>query len=176
VIDELIEWTHKYQTFMRRYIEVSPARRDLCFAPTEAKWKLILRQEASIDRQMERKTRLLWEMQEEDRKRRKDPEWQEIEREEAEAAEAREAEARAQEAEQARMIEEAALQISENIKKMREQSRQATENTGGVPDEEQEPGARNQESRQDSGFGIQDSGVQNSEVYPDESRIHGPES
>src|SRR5271167_3513564 len=30
VIDELIEWTHKYQTFMRRYIEVSPARRDLC--------------------------------------------------------------------------------------------------------------------------------------------------
>ncbi len=134
VIDELIEWTHKYQTFMRRYIEVSPARRDLCFAPTEAKWKLILRQEASIDRQMERKTRLLWEMQEEDRKRRKDPEWQEIEREEAEAAEAREAEARAHEAEQARMIEEAALQISENIKKIREQSRQAAENKGPTPE------------------------------------------
>ena len=37
VIDELIEWTQKYATFMRRYIEVSPARRDLCFAPTEAK-------------------------------------------------------------------------------------------------------------------------------------------
>jgi len=34
VIDELIEWTQKYQTFMRRHIEVSPARRDLCFAPT----------------------------------------------------------------------------------------------------------------------------------------------
>jgi hypothetical protein len=59
---------------MRRYIEVTPARRDLCFAPTVDVWRLLLRQEESIDRRIERKTRLLWTMQEEDRKRREDPE------------------------------------------------------------------------------------------------------
>jgi hypothetical protein len=130
VIDELIEWTQKYQTFMRRHMEVSPARRDLCFAPTEAKWRLILRQEVGIDRQIERKTRLLWEMQEVDRQRRQDEEWQEIVQQEAESAQAREAEARAQEAEQARMIEEAAAEIGERLKKIQEQSRQAAENKG----------------------------------------------
>ena len=78
VMDELIEWNHKYQTYMRRYIEVTPARRDLCFAPTADHWKLLLRQEESLHRQIERKTRLLWAMQEEDRQRRGDAQWQEI--------------------------------------------------------------------------------------------------
>jgi hypothetical protein len=78
VMDELIEWNHKYQTYMRRYIEVTPARRDLCFAPTADHWKLLLRQEESLHRQIERKTRLLWAMQEEDRQRKQDPKWQEI--------------------------------------------------------------------------------------------------
>ena len=128
VIDELIEWGQKYATFMRRYIEVSPARRDLCFAPTEAKWKLILRQEAGIDRQIERKTRLLWEMQEVDRKRREDGQWQEIAQQEAEAAEAREAEARAKQVEHATRMEELAVRMVERFRKLQEQSRQAAEN------------------------------------------------
>jgi hypothetical protein len=153
VIDELIEWTQKYQTFMRRYIEVSPARRDLCFAPTEARWKLILRQEASIDRQIERKTRLLWEMQEEDGRRRQDEAWQEMVQEEAEAAEARAAEARAQEAEQARRMEELAERMAERLRKIQEQSRQVTENKGAASEEQgsgagdQSSGARGQGSR-----------------------------
>ena len=141
VIDELIEWTQKYQTFMRRYIEVSPARRDLCFAPTEAKWRLILRQEAGIDRQIERKTRLLWEMQEVDGKRRRDEHWQEMVQQEAEAAEAREAEARAQEAERARMMEELAERMAERLRNIQEQSRQLTE-TKEPASEEQGSGAR----------------------------------
>jgi hypothetical protein len=136
----------KYQTFMRRYIEVTPARRDLCFAPTdEGKWSLILRQEANIDPQIERKTRLLWEMQEVDLKRRQDEQWQEIVRQEEEAAKAREAEARAQQEEQARMIYEAAAQIAEHMKeihkqKIKEQSRrgaQVAENKPPVSVEEQ---------------------------------------
>jgi len=123
VIDELIEWTQKYQTFMRRYMEVTPARRDLCFAPNdEAKWRLILRQEANIDRQIERKTRLLWEMQEVDLKRRQDEQWQKIVRQEEEAAKAREAEARAEEEEQARVIDEVAREIGEKMAKMKEQA------------------------------------------------------
>jgi hypothetical protein len=109
-------------------MHITPARRGLCFIPTEQRWKLLLRQEESIDRQLERKMRLLWAMQEEDRKRRGDEAWQEIIRQEAEAAEAGEAEARAQEAEQARLIEEAAAQIGEHFKKIQEQSRQAAEN------------------------------------------------
>ena len=130
VIDELMEWTQRYLTYIRRHMEITPARRGLCFIPTEERWKLLLRQEESIDRQLERKTRLLWAMQEEDRKRRGDEEWQEIIRQEAEAAEAREAEARAQEAEQTRLIEEAAAQIGEHFKKIQEQSRQVAENKG----------------------------------------------
>jgi len=63
VTDELIERNHKYQTYIRRCIEVTPARHDLCFAPTQDVWKLMLCQEESIDRQIERKTRLLWAMQ-----------------------------------------------------------------------------------------------------------------
>ena len=141
VIDELIEWGQKYATFMRRYIEVSPARRDLCFAPTEAKWKLILRQEAGIDRQIERKTRLLWEMQEVDRKRREDGQWQEIAQQEAEAAEAREAEARAKQVEHATRMEELAVRMVERFRKLQEQSRQVTENKEPAS-EEQGSGAR----------------------------------
>ena len=141
VIDELIEWGQKYATFMRRYIEVSPARRDLCFVPTEARWKLILRQEAGIDRQIERKTRLLWEMQEVDRKRREDEQWQEIAQQEAEAAEAREAEARAKQVEHATRMEELAVRMVERFRKLQEQSRQVTENKEPAS-EEQGSGAR----------------------------------
>ena len=141
VIDELIEWGQKYATFMRRYIEVSPARRDLCFAPTEARWKLILRQEAGIDRQIERKTRLLWEMQEVDRRRREDERWQEIAQQEAEAAEAREAEARAKQVEHATRMEELAVRMVERFRKLQEQSRQVTENKEPAS-EEQGSGAR----------------------------------
>ena len=141
VIDELIEWGQKYATFMRRYIEVSPARRDLCFVPTEARWKLILRQEAGIDRQIERKTRLLWEMQEVDRKRREDGQWQEIAQQEAEAAEAREAEARAKQVEHATRMEELAVRMVERFRKLQEQSRQAAENKEPAA-EEQGSGAR----------------------------------
>lgn len=86
-------------------------------------------------------------MQEVDRKRRGDEEWQEIIRQEAEAATAREAQARAQEAEQARLIEEAAAQIGERFKKIQEQSRQAAENNGRAS-EEQGSGTSGQWSRE----------------------------
>ena len=157
VIDELIEWTpQKYQTFMRRYIEVTPARRDLCFAPTdEGKWSLILRQEANIDPQIERKTRLLWEMQEVDLKRRQDEQWQEIVRQEEEAAKAREAEARAQEEEQARVIEEVAREIGEKMAKMQEQSRAG----GQVDENKQAVSVEGQESKaEEQGPGVENQG------------------
>ena len=127
VTDELIEWNHKYQTYMRRYMEVTPARRDLCFAPTQDVWKLMLRQEESIDRQIERKTRLLWAMQEEDRQRREDPQWQEIV---AQAAETRKVQARDQDAELAKKVDDAVVKIVEEFNRIREQSRQAAEKKG----------------------------------------------
>ena len=128
-MNELIEWGQKYATYVRRHMEVSPARRDLSFAPTERVWNLLLRQEPSIDRRIERKPRLLWAMQEEDRKRKQDQQWQGDGAEEAEAAKAREVEARAEEAE--RGVEE----LAERLRNFQEQSRQAAENKGKTPEE-----------------------------------------
>ena len=127
VMDELIEWNHKYQTYMRRYIEVTPARRDLCFAPTADHWKLLLRQEESLHRQIERKTRLLWAMQEEDRQRKQDPQWQEIV---AQAAETRQIQARDQDAELAKNMDDAVMEIVKKFNEIQEQSRQAAEKKG----------------------------------------------
>ena len=124
VMDELIEWNHKYQTYMRRYIEVTPARRDLCFAPTADHWKLLLRQEESLHRQIERKTRLLWAMQEEDRQQKQDPQWQEIV---AQAAETRQIQARDQDAELAKNVDDAVMEIVKKFNEIQEQSRQAAE-------------------------------------------------
>ena len=97
---------------------------------------MILRQEAGIDRQIERKTRLLWEMQEVDRKRREDGQWQEIAQQEAEAAEAREAEARAKQVEHATRMEELAVRMVERFRKLQEQSRQVTENKEPASEEQ----------------------------------------
>jgi hypothetical protein len=84
LIDEQMEWNIKYQFYLRRHVEISMARRNLCFAPREKVWTLLLRQEGYVDRQIERKTRLLWAMQEEDLRRRRDPEWQAIMRQQQE--------------------------------------------------------------------------------------------
>jgi hypothetical protein len=84
LIDEQMQWNLRYQFYLRRRVEISPAKRNLCFAPTEKVWTLLLRQEAYVDRQIERKTRLLWAMQEEDLRRRRDPEWQAMMRQQQE--------------------------------------------------------------------------------------------
>ena len=164
LIKERKEWTEKYLTFIGLHVEISPARRNLCFAPTEAKWRLILRQEAQIDRQIERKTRLLWDMQKEDLRRRRDPEWQEIIRqeEEAEAAEAEawrtlaraSAPAAAPEAEESQqgMAEEPAEATAGMDAKNAKQSRQSTENTGSAS-ENKAVGAGSEDGDQPSGNG-----------------------
>ena len=127
VMDELIDWNQKYQTYMRRYMEVTPARHDLCFAPKAEVWKLMLRREESLDRQMERKTRLLWAMQKEDWQRKEDPQWQEIV---PQATERGQNQARDEDATFSRKVEGVVAKIIEQHYKMEEQSRQGAEKKG----------------------------------------------
>ncbi len=151
LFDEQKEWNEHYQFYLRRKVEISRARRNLCFAPTEGKWRLILRQEAMVDRQMERKTRLLWEMPDRDWKRRHDEEWQQFIREESEdeeedttdligGPEGADPEAKAREvaAEQAKATEQAEAAADPPISKNSKQSRQAIENKGAAPENKAE--------------------------------------
>lgn len=59
----------EYELFLREHVEVSEAARDACLAPTDPRWTWILRQDNYLDRQLERKTRLLLMLQELRRKR-----------------------------------------------------------------------------------------------------------
>lgn len=153
LIDEQKEWNEKYQFYVRRHVEISQARRNLCFAPTEKEWTLLLRQEASLDRQIERKTRLLWEMQEVDRKRRHDEEWHQITGQQAEEAPtevtAQQAGASGGDADQEMAQEQAGAVTEPPSSKIQEQSRHPIESKGPASEnkaEEPGPGTAGQAS------------------------------
>jgi hypothetical protein len=141
LIDEQIQWNQRYQFYVRRNVEISTARRNLCFAPTEKVWTLLLRQEAYSDRQIERKTRLLWAMQEEDLRRKGDPVWQEIIRQQEEEQKEEEAEARQGDSvDRSRAERRSAPATTASVEavgdkslgEISEQSRQPIENKGSV--------------------------------------------
>jgi len=55
---EISSITQQYHLYIRQNVEVAPAMRDECLAPTaEQRW--LMREMNQIDRQIERKTRLL---------------------------------------------------------------------------------------------------------------------
>lgn len=65
VLEDASEATEEYQVYLRELVEITPAMRDACLAPSEDEWRLMIRQESAIDRQIERKTKLLMQIQKE---------------------------------------------------------------------------------------------------------------
>ncbi|HEY6291022.1 MAG TPA: hypothetical protein VI455_05590 [Terriglobia bacterium] len=59
LLDERRVVNDAYQHFLQQYVVITPAQRDACLAPNETEWHALRLQEASLDRQIERKTRLL---------------------------------------------------------------------------------------------------------------------
>jgi hypothetical protein len=53
----------EYELFLREHREISPAARDACLAPSDARWTWILRLDNYLDRQIERKLRMLLRLQ-----------------------------------------------------------------------------------------------------------------
>ena len=74
LLEERQEVVEEYRLFRREHEEVSEAARDACLAPTDLRWTWILRQDNYLDRQLERKIRLLDMLQEKRRKRDAAPE------------------------------------------------------------------------------------------------------
>ena len=67
--EERKEVAEEFELFRREHVKVSDAARDACLAPTDQRWTWILRQDNYLDRQLERKIRLLDMLQEKRRKR-----------------------------------------------------------------------------------------------------------
>ncbi|MGH9452530.1 MAG: hypothetical protein ACRD2O_01000 [Terriglobia bacterium] len=62
LLAEICNISQQYQLFIREHVEITPTMREECLAPTaEQRW--LMRQMNSTDRQIERKTRLLLEVQ-----------------------------------------------------------------------------------------------------------------
>jgi hypothetical protein len=61
--EERKQVAEEYELFLREHREISPAARDACLAPTDARWTWILRLDNYLDRQIERKVRMLLRLQ-----------------------------------------------------------------------------------------------------------------
>jgi hypothetical protein len=61
--EERKQVAQEYELFLREHREISPAARDACLAPTDARWTWILRLDNYLDRQIERKVRMLLRLQ-----------------------------------------------------------------------------------------------------------------
>ncbi len=60
---ELRTVADEFDLYMEEQMEVSPARQDASLAPDDVEWKLLIRQANTIDRNLDRKTRLLLQLQ-----------------------------------------------------------------------------------------------------------------
>jgi len=69
LLEERQAAAREFELFRQEQGEMSEAARDACLAPTDARWTWILRQENYLDRQIERKIRLLDLLQEKRRRR-----------------------------------------------------------------------------------------------------------
>jgi len=63
LVEERQEVAEEYELFLREHVEISPAARDACLAPTDVRWTWILRMDNYLDRQIERKMRMLLKLQ-----------------------------------------------------------------------------------------------------------------
>jgi len=59
ILEEMHDVIEEVELFRLEHYEISPAMRRACLAPGDSRWTLILRQEASLDRQLDRKLKLL---------------------------------------------------------------------------------------------------------------------
>jgi hypothetical protein len=69
LLEESCAATERYQLYLREQVEMTPWLRQACLAPGQLEWRMLLRHENAIERQIERKTRLLMEMQRKERER-----------------------------------------------------------------------------------------------------------
>jgi hypothetical protein len=67
VAEEMAAVGRQYELFLREHVESTRAARMAATAPSHAQWAAIIRQQNSLQRQMERKIRLLMELQRERR-------------------------------------------------------------------------------------------------------------
>ena len=75
VAEELADVEREYELFLHEHVENTRAARMAATAPSQAQWAAIIRQQNSLDRQLERKIRLLMELQRE----RKSEAWESLE-------------------------------------------------------------------------------------------------
>jgi len=65
VAEELAAVGREYEIFLHEHVENTRSARMAATAPSQAQWAIIIRQQNSLDRQLERKIRLLMELQRE---------------------------------------------------------------------------------------------------------------
>jgi hypothetical protein len=65
VAEEIADVGREYELFLHEHVENTRAARMAATAPSQAQWGIIIRQQNSLDRQLERKIRLLMELQRE---------------------------------------------------------------------------------------------------------------
>jgi hypothetical protein len=65
VVEEISDVGREYELYLHEHVESTRAARMAVTAPTQAQWGAIIRQQNSLDRQLERKIRLLMELQQE---------------------------------------------------------------------------------------------------------------
>jgi len=76
IAEEMRDVTEAYRLYLTEHVDVTRAMREECLAPVGVgKWRFLLRQEIGIDRQIERKTRLILLMQKADREA-EESEWE----------------------------------------------------------------------------------------------------
>jgi len=65
VLEEIADVGREYELYLHQHVESTRAARMAATAPSQAQWGAIIRQQNSLDRQLERKIRLLMELQQE---------------------------------------------------------------------------------------------------------------
>ena len=63
--EEIASFPEEFQYAEKAYEDSVPIDRDACFAPEGETWSMMLRQEAALDRSIDRKVRILLRMREE---------------------------------------------------------------------------------------------------------------
>ena len=67
LVDEMQQVNQAYEWYIREHVNVTPALLNACFAPNDPEWRALRLQERSYDREIERKIRVLMDMQKSDR-------------------------------------------------------------------------------------------------------------
>lgn len=58
ILQEMSDVAVERQMYRKEFLEITPAMRRSCLAPTDARWPVLVRQDASVERQIDRKLKL----------------------------------------------------------------------------------------------------------------------